>query len=153
MYQCGSHSMLLTSMTPVGGWAIMWSQNKKETCSREWFRSIDLWVMGPARSHCANFKNKYRHGMCYIFTPTGGGNTSCDVCTFQITALNDAGTSDPSDQEPPLIKSSGRHSLVNTENGLKLNVTFDVSITYTCSWSLHYYALFNRQSLSVQSIQ
>ncbi len=21
--------------------------------SRGWFRSIDLWVMGPARSHCA----------------------------------------------------------------------------------------------------
>ncbi len=30
----------------------------------------------------------------YIFTPTGGGNTSCDL---PITALNDAGASDPSE--------------------------------------------------------
>ena len=26
---------------------------RKKNYSREWFRSIDLWVMGPARSHCA----------------------------------------------------------------------------------------------------
>ena len=26
---------------------------KKKKVSRGWFRSIDLWVMGPARSHCA----------------------------------------------------------------------------------------------------
>ena len=25
----------------------------KKNRSREWFRSIDLWVMGPARFHCA----------------------------------------------------------------------------------------------------
>ena len=28
-------------------------KNAGKKCSREWFRSIDLWVMGPARSHCA----------------------------------------------------------------------------------------------------
>ena len=26
---------------------------EKKKVSRGWFRSIDLWVMGPARSHCA----------------------------------------------------------------------------------------------------
>ena len=30
------------------------SGGKKKAClSRGWFRSIDLWVMGPARSRCA----------------------------------------------------------------------------------------------------
>ncbi len=75
----------------------------------------------------------------YIFTPTGGGNTSCDVYTFQITALNGAGASDPSEiitrNLPSLpdisqVEDSLQHSLVNTEDGIKLNVTFDVSITY-----------------------
>ena len=28
-------------------------RKKKKKFSRGWFRSIDLWVMGPARSHCA----------------------------------------------------------------------------------------------------
>ena len=28
-------------------------KKKKKTLSRGWFRSIDLWVMGPARSRCA----------------------------------------------------------------------------------------------------
>ncbi len=74
----------------------------------------------------------------YIFTPTGGGNTSCDVYTFQITALNDAGTSDPSEiitrSLPSLpdisqVEDSLQHSLVNTEDGITLNVTFDASIT------------------------
>ncbi len=73
----------------------------------------------------------------YIFTPTGGGNTSCDVYTFQITALNDAGASDPSEiitrSLPSLpdisqVEDSLQHSLVNTEDGITLNVTFDVSM-------------------------
>ncbi len=75
----------------------------------------------------------------YIFTPTGGGNTSCDVYTFQMTALNGAGASDPSASEiitrslPSLpdtsqVEDSLQHYLVNTEDDLKLNVTFDVSM-------------------------
>ena len=28
-------------------------EEKKDCLSRGWFRSIDLWVMGPARSRCA----------------------------------------------------------------------------------------------------
>ncbi len=73
----------------------------------------------------------------YIFTPTGGGNTSCGVYTFQITALNDAGASDPSEiftrSLPSLpdisqVEDSLQHSLVNTEDGITLNVTFDVSM-------------------------
>ena len=31
----------------------MKSANICKNASRGWFRSIDLWVMGPARSHCA----------------------------------------------------------------------------------------------------
>jgi hypothetical protein len=49
---------------------------KKEP-SRAWFRSTDLWVMGPARFHCATL-------LLYILPPTiiekgGGGGV------FQIT--------------------------------------------------------------------
>ena len=34
----------------------------KTKFSRAWFRSIDLWVMGPARSHCATLLDtKYKH--------------------------------------------------------------------------------------------
>ena len=29
--------------------------------SREWFRSTDLWVMGPARFLCATLLNKYEY--------------------------------------------------------------------------------------------
>ena len=32
---------------------LCWNKPKKKKASRGWFRSIDLWVMGPARSHCA----------------------------------------------------------------------------------------------------
>merc|ERR1712033_110664 len=28
-------------------------KKKRKKCSSGWFRSIDLWVMGPARFHCA----------------------------------------------------------------------------------------------------
>ena len=34
------------------GWTVDLKREKK-IYSRGWFRSIDLWVMGPARSHCA----------------------------------------------------------------------------------------------------
>ena len=42
-------------------------REEKKKCSSGWFRSIDLWVMGPARFHCATLlrylllylKNKY----------------------------------------------------------------------------------------------
>ena len=37
---------------------------KKKPHSRGWFRSIDLWVMGPARSRCATL-------LCSIDTPPG----------------------------------------------------------------------------------
>ena len=32
----------------------------KKEFSRGWFRSIDLWVMGPARSHCATLLDDCR---------------------------------------------------------------------------------------------
>ncbi len=67
----------------------------------------------------------------YNFT-MGGDPSSCDVYTFQITALNDAGASDPSEiitRSLPSLPdiSQVQHSLVNTEDGLKLNVTFNVT--------------------------
>ncbi len=64
-----------------------------------------------------------------------GDPSSCDVYAFQITALNDAGASDPSEiitrSFPSLpdisqVEDSLQHSLVNTEDGIKLNVTFNV---------------------------
>ncbi len=78
----------------------------------------------------------------YIFTPTGGGNTSCDIYTFQITALNDAGAGDPREiitrSLPSLpdisqVEDSLQHSLVNSEDGITLNVTFNVIYVYTTS--------------------
>ena len=36
--------------SPVRVWMCV---KKRKKDSRGWFRSIDLWVMGPARSHCA----------------------------------------------------------------------------------------------------
>ncbi len=81
----------------------------------------------------------------YIFTPTGGGNTSCDVYTFQITALNESGASDPSEiitrSLPSLpdisqVEDSLQHSLVYTEeDGFTLNVTFNVIISVNYSFT------------------
>ena len=34
-------------------------KHDKKIFSRGWFRSIDLWVMGPARSHCATLLGNY----------------------------------------------------------------------------------------------
>ncbi len=57
--------------------------------------------------------------------------------TFQITSFNAAGVSDPSEiitrSLPSLpdisqVEDSLQHSLVNTEDGITLNVTFDVSM-------------------------
>ncbi len=71
----------------------------------------------------------------YNFTMEGDPS-SCDVYTFQITALDDAGASDPSEiitrSLPSLpdifqVEDSLQHSLVNTEDGITLNVTFNVS--------------------------
>ena len=32
----------------------------RKMISRPWFRSTDLWVMGPARFHCASLLHIYR---------------------------------------------------------------------------------------------
>ena len=34
-------------------WCVYYIATKNIVCSREWFRSTDLWVMGPARFLCA----------------------------------------------------------------------------------------------------
>ena len=34
--------------------------------SREWFRSIDLWVMGPARFRCATLPYSYKLEMHHL---------------------------------------------------------------------------------------
>ncbi len=70
----------------------------------------------------------------YSFTMEGDPSI-CDVYTIQITALNDAGASDSSEiitrSLPTLpdisqVEDSLQHSLVNTEDGITLNVTFNV---------------------------
>ncbi len=70
----------------------------------------------------------------YNFTMEGNPS-SCDVYAFQITALNGAGASDsseiitrslPSLPDISQVEDSLQHSLVNTEDGIKLNVTFNV---------------------------
>ena len=52
-------------------------KKKKKKISRAWFRSTDLWVMGPARFHCATLlmrvdgKNNYyilfNSNLCIVF--------------------------------------------------------------------------------------
>ena len=61
----------------------------------------------------------------------------CDVYSFQVTAVNDAGASEPSEiitrnlpSLPDLspIEDSLNHSLVNSVGGVMLSVMFNVSI-------------------------
>ena len=41
----------MCTMNPLKIWRK--KKKKRKKCSSGWFRSIDLWVMGPARFHCA----------------------------------------------------------------------------------------------------
>ena len=47
--------------------------------SRAWFRSTDLWVMGPARFHCATLLMKTKHYML-----TKGSCTATNGCSFVL---------------------------------------------------------------------
>ena len=69
----------------------------------------------------------------YIFTLED--STSCDVYSFQVTAMNGAGTGTPSEiitrSLPSLpdispVQDSLQHSLVRTASGVTLSVTFNV---------------------------
>ena len=69
----------------------------------------------------------------YIFTLEDG--TSCDVYSFQVTAVNGAGTGTPSEiitrSLPSLpdispVQDSLQHSLVRTTSGVTLSVSFNV---------------------------
>lgn len=73
----------------------------------------------------------------YVFSVNG--TPSCDSYGFQVTAVNDAGTSNPSQMVtrslpslPDVSSVSGslRHSLgLNSSGVVLLSVTFDVSVT------------------------
>ena len=74
----------------------------------------------------------------YIFTLED--STSCDLYSFQVTAVNGAGTGTPSEiitrSLPSLpdispVQDSLQHSLVRTASGVILSVTFNVC-PYTC---------------------
>ena len=77
----------------------------------------------------------------YIFTLED--STSCDVYSFQVTAVNGAGTGTPSEiitrSLPSLpdispVQDSLQHSLVRTASGVTLSVTFNVrTITTLCT--------------------
>ena len=69
----------------------------------------------------------------YIFTLED--STSCDVYSFQVTAVNGAGTGTPSEiitrSLPSLpdistVQDSLQYSLVRTASGVTLSVTFNV---------------------------
>ena len=71
----------------------------------------------------------------YIFTLED--STSCDVYSFQVTAVNGAGTGTPSEiitrSLPSLpdispVQDSLQHSLVRTASGVTLSVTFNVRV-------------------------
>ena len=62
-------------------------------------------------------------------------STSCDVYSFQVTAVNGAGTGAPNEiitKSPPSlpdispVQDSLQHSLVRTTSGVTLSVTFNV---------------------------
>ena len=74
----------------------------------------------------------------YIFTIED--STSCDVYSFQVTAVNDAGTGTPSEiitrRLPSLpdispVQDSLQHSLVRTASRVTLSVTFNVRTLLT----------------------
>ena len=77
----------------------------------------------------------------YIFTLED--STLCDVYSFQVTAVNGAGTGTPSENIirslPSLpdispVQDSLQHSLVRTASGVTLSVTFNVHVCYhACS--------------------
>ena len=69
----------------------------------------------------------------YIFTLED--STSCDVYSFQVTAMNGAGTGTPSEiitrslpslSDISTVQDSLQHSLVRTASGVTLSVTFNV---------------------------
>ena len=67
----------------------------------------------------------------YIFSLED--STSCDVYSFQVTAVNGAGTGTPSEimtrslpSLPDISPDSLQHSLVRTATGVTLSVTFNV---------------------------
>lgn len=69
----------------------------------------------------------------YIFTVENV--TSCDIYSFQVIAVNDAGSSDtseiitrslPSIPEISAVENSLSHSLAKTADGITLTVTFEV---------------------------
>ncbi len=71
----------------------------------------------------------------HVFTAEEEDPSSCDVLTFQVVATNDFGSS-PSEQVEKSLPSLPdvfqvedllQHSLVNTDDGLTLNITFNVS--------------------------
>ena len=75
----------------------------------------------------------------YIFTLED--STSCDVYSFQVTAMNGAGTGTPSEiitrSLPSLpdispVQDSLQHSLVRTADGIVLEVTFNVCYMHLC---------------------
>ena len=77
----------------------------------------------------------------YIFTLED--STSCDVYSFQVTAVNSAGTGTPSEiitrSLPSLpdispVQDSLQHSLVRTESDITLSVTFNVRV-HDNAWS------------------
>ena len=91
----------------------------------------------------------------YIFTL--GDNTSCDVYSFQVTAVNGAGTGTPSEiitrSLPSLpdispVQDSLQHSLVRTASGITLSVTCNVRILYTCHAMLCAYTFTGSHLLS-----
>ena len=56
-YQCLSSCMAFPH--------IKWkSSMQKNHFSRAWFRSTDLWVMGPARFHCATLLHSWKEHIC-----------------------------------------------------------------------------------------
>ena len=84
----------------------------------------------------------------YIFTLED--STSCDVYSFQVTAVNGAGTGTPSEiitrSLPSLpdispVQDSLQHSLVRTASGVTLSVTFNVRVDISNFMTCHIHAM------------
>ena len=83
---------------------------------------------GPMEPEVSGIQDQH-----YIFTLED--STSCDVYSFQVTAVNGAGTGTPSEtitrSLPSLpdispVQDSLQHSIVRTASGVTLSVTFNV---------------------------
>ena len=81
----------------IGGGLVwkLWDTFQRKLFSRAWFRSTDLWVMGPARFHCATLLGEVREVMQAAYMPWRGlYRWRCNSSRVQGSLLGACGAMD-----------------------------------------------------------